>query len=182
MLPLVFGPVNSVELCEVIADFERLISGLEEAGERVCVTDDGEPTSVLLPAAELAELEHFAQRVHGGRRPRPRAAQKGPIGPERQGPYVRFVHTDGVRMTFTRDRAIVAELRSVDELDWLEGNARTGRQGYMDPKRAAAFEEFLARQRPVGDGIAWIADDWREQETFTVLEFIKGRSADVSAR
>ncbi len=166
--------MDSVELCEAIADFGRLVGRVEETGERVCVTDGAKPAGLLLPAAELAELEHFAQRVHGGLRPRPRAMQEGPIGPERQRPYVRYVHADGVRMTFTRDRVVVAELRSVEELDWLEDRARRGRQGYMDPKQAVAFEEFLARQRPVGDGIAWIADEWTEQEPFTVLEFIKG--------
>ncbi|WP_238545540.1 MULTISPECIES: type II toxin-antitoxin system Phd/YefM family antitoxin [Streptomyces] len=173
--------MNSIELCEVIADFGRLIGRVEETGERVCITDGGEPTGVLLPAAELADLEHFAQRVHGGPRPRPKMVQECPVGPEQQGSYIRYVHTDGVRMTFTRGRVIVAELRSVDELNWLEGNARTGRQGYMDPKQAAAFEEFLARQPPVGDGIAWIADDWRDQEPFTVLEFIKGPAAEEIA-
>lgn len=173
--------MESVELGEVIADFAQLISRVEETGERVRVTDGGKPKGVLLPAAELAELEHFAQRSPGGRRPRPRAAQKGRLGPQQHGPYTRYVHADGMRMTFIRDHAVVAELRSVVELDWLEDKARTGRQGYMDPKQAAAFEEFLARQPPVGDGIAWIADDWREQETFTVLEFIKGPSAEEVA-
>ncbi|GGX29527.1 type II toxin-antitoxin system Phd/YefM family antitoxin [Streptomyces lomondensis] len=166
---------------ELLTDFERLVGRVEETGERVRVTDGGEPTGVLLPAAELAEVEHFAQRLYGGPRPRPRSVQERPVGPERQGSYVRYVYNDGVRMTFTRDRVIVAELRSVDELEWLETNARIGRQGYMDPKQAAAFEEFLARQPPVGDGIAWIADDWRHQQPFTVLEFIKGPAPEEIA-
>ncbi|MEU9796694.1 type II toxin-antitoxin system Phd/YefM family antitoxin [Streptomyces sparsogenes] len=172
--------MNSVELSEVITDFGRLIGRVEETGERVCITDGGKPTGMLLPAAELAELEHFAQRVHGGPRPRPKTVER-PVGPEQQGSYIRYTYPDGVRMTFTRDRVIVAELRSVAELDWLEDNARTGRQGYMDPKQATAFEEFLTRQPPVGDGIAWIADDWRGQEPFTVLEFIKGLAAEEVA-
>ncbi|WP_326647406.1 MULTISPECIES: hypothetical protein [unclassified Streptomyces] len=29
------------------------------------LTEDGQPASVLLPAAELAELEHWAQRAYG---------------------------------------------------------------------------------------------------------------------
>jgi hypothetical protein len=57
-------------------------------------------------------------------------------------------------MTFIRDRVIVAELRSVEELDWLEDNARRGRHGYMEPRQAAAFEEFLTRQPPISDGKA----------------------------
>ncbi|MFI0863812.1 prevent-host-death family protein [Streptomyces smyrnaeus] len=173
--------MDSVELCEFVAAFEHSIGRVEETGERVSVTDGGEPLGALLPAAELAELEHFAQRVHGGPRPRPRMVRECPVGPEQRGPYIRYVHADGVRMTFARDRVVVAELRSVDELDWLEDNARTGRQGHMDPKQAAAFEEFLARRPPVGDGIAWIADSWREQEPFTVLEFIKGPSPEEVA-
>jgi hypothetical protein len=138
--------MDSVELCEVIAEFGALVGRIEETGERMSITDGGEPTGVLLSAAELAELEHFAQRVRGGLRPRPRLVQERPVGPEQQGPYVRYAHADGVRMTFTRGRVVVAELRSVAELDWLEERACTGRQGYMDPKQAAAFEEFLARR------------------------------------
>ncbi|MFI0412191.1 hypothetical protein [Actinomadura sp. 3N508] len=166
----------SVELSELLADFGRLIGHVEETGERVRVTDGDEPMGVLVPAAELAELEHFAQRVRGRRerRPRSKAGREHPLGPEQQSPYVRYVHTDGVRMTFTRDHAIVAELRSVEELAWLENNARIGRQSYIPPEQAAAFEEFLARQPLAGDGIAWIADRWKGQEPFTVLEFIKG--------
>ncbi|MEU5988169.1 hypothetical protein ABZ806_04240 [Spirillospora sp. NPDC047418] len=171
----------SVGLSEVLAGFGRVIGRVEEAGERVLVVDGGEAVGILLPAAELAELEHFAQRVHGGPRPRTRVVREHPVGPERQGPYVRYVHADKVRMTFTRDRVIVAELRSVAELDWLEDSARTGRQGYLDPKQAAAFEQFLARQGPEGDGIAWIADGWKAQEPFTVLEFIQGRSPEEVA-
>ncbi|MGX9227895.1 hypothetical protein ACWV95_19880 [Streptomyces albus] len=51
----------------------------------------------------------------------------------------------------------------------------------MDPKQAAAFEVFLAWQRPIGDGIAWIADDWKEQHPFRILEFLKGPSPEEAA-
>lgn len=170
--------MNSVDLSDLVNDFGRLLGRVEETGERVRVADGGEPTGVLLSAAELAKLEHFAQRVQGGLRPRPRVVQENPVGPDQQGPYVRYVHADGVRTTFTRDHMVVAELRSVQELEWLEDRARRGRQGYMDPKQAAAFEEFLARQPLFEDGIAWIAGDWSEQETFTVLEFVKGPAPD----
>ncbi|MGW8703213.1 prevent-host-death family protein [Streptomyces eurythermus] len=81
-------------------------------------------------------------------------------------------------MTFVRDRVVVAELRSVAEIDWLEDRARTARQSHMPPKQAAAFEEFLARQGPVGDGVAWIAGSWRRQQPFSKLEFIKGPTAE----
>ncbi|MET8684640.1 type II toxin-antitoxin system prevent-host-death family antitoxin [Streptomyces sp. NPDC004732] len=172
--------MDNVELSAAIADFAGFVGRVEETGERVCVVDGGEPTSVLLPAAELAELEHFAQRDHSGARHRPRSGsgQGLPFGPDPQGPYIRYVHADGGRMTFVRDRVVVAELRSVAELDWLEDRARTARQGYMPPHQAAAFEEFLARQRPVGDGVAWVADSWQNQEPFTELVFVKGPSAE----
>ncbi|MEV0276291.1 prevent-host-death family protein [Streptomyces sp. NPDC050610] len=173
--------MDCIELRDLIADFGPVIGRIEETGERVGVTEDREPAGVLLAAAELAELEHFAQRVHAGPRPRPGSGQERPAGPERQGPYTRYAYTGEVRMTFTRERATVAELRSAAELDWLESKARIGRQSYMDPKQAAAFEEFLARQPPFEDGIAWIADDWSEQEPFTVLEFIKGVTAEEVA-
>ncbi|WP_419999638.1 prevent-host-death family protein [Streptomyces boninensis] len=167
--------MNTMELSDLMADPARALSRIEETGERTDLADGGQRAAVLLPAADLAELEHFAQRGgHAGRRPRPYAGQRGPLGAEQQGPYVRYIHADGVRMTFARGRAVVAEVRSAAEFDWLEERARMGRQGYMSPKQAAAFEEFLARQPPVGDGIAWLAAGWREQQPFTVLEFIKG--------
>lgn len=34
---------------------------------------------------------------------------------------------------------------------WLEEQSRDVRQGFMDPVQKAAFEEFLARQPPVGE-------------------------------
>lgn len=54
-------------------------------------------------------------------------------------------------MTFTRDRVVVAELRLAEWLEQLEEWALYGRQTYMEPKQAAAFAEFLARQPPVGE-------------------------------
>ncbi|WP_445399511.1 prevent-host-death family protein [Streptomyces sp. LE64] len=177
--PVGSSRMDNVELSDAIADLASLVGRVEETGERVCVVDGGEPTSVLLAAAELAELEHFAQRTHGGARyrPSPGSGQGHPLGPDPQGPYIRYVHAGGGRMTFVRDRVVVAELRSVAELDWLEDRARMARQSYMPPKQAAAFEEFLARQGPMGDGVAWIADSWRCQQPFTELVFIKGPSA-----
>ncbi|WP_328946499.1 type II toxin-antitoxin system Phd/YefM family antitoxin [Streptomyces sp. NBC_00250] len=143
--------MKSVELTDLVEDFGRFVALVEETGERVGVTVYDEPPRVLLPAAELADLEYWALRGRGALLPRQDAAPERPPGPEQQGPYVRYAHADGVRMTFTRDRAVVAELRSAAELDRLEEWARHGRQGYMDPKQLAAFEEFLARQPPVGE-------------------------------
>ncbi|MFW6689679.1 type II toxin-antitoxin system Phd/YefM family antitoxin [Streptomyces sp. MAR4 CNX-425] len=171
--------MESVELSEFVADFAPAVRRVAETGERVRVTDGGEPARVLLAAGELAELEHFAQPDrHVHRRPRPTDERWRPHGPTEQGPYTRFVHSDGVRMTFLRDRAVVAELRSVAELEWVEATADGGRATAMPPEQAAAFEEFLARQPPFPDGIAWIAGDWREQRPFRVLEFLKGVAAE----
>ncbi|WP_406341211.1 SMI1/KNR4 family protein [Streptomyces sp. NBC_00648] len=141
-------PLRSVELADAVEDFERLASLVEETGERVRVTAGGELVGVVLPAAELAELEHWAQRGYGAPLPVPDASLEGIPGPEQQGPYTRYVHADGLRMTLTRDQVIVAEMRSARDLAWLEERARHGRQGYMDPKQSAAFAEFLASQPP----------------------------------
>ena len=81
----------------------------------------------------------------------PDAAGERPPGPEQHGPYTRYVHADGERMTFTRGRLIVAELRSAGWAEWLDGRAMHGRQGYVDPKRLTVFAEFLARQPSVGE-------------------------------
>ncbi|WP_407564161.1 type II toxin-antitoxin system Phd/YefM family antitoxin [Streptomyces sp. 184] len=169
--------MDSVGLSDFVSAFGPVVDRVAKTGERVRITDGGEPARVLLAAGELAELEHFAQRAHGsnGIRPRPTDERWRTLGPEEQGPYTRFMHADGVRMTFLRDRAVVAELKSVAELEWIEGTARFGRQSHMPPEQAAAFEEFLARQPPVGDGIAWIADSWLGDEPFPVLDFVKGR-------
>ncbi|RKS79206.1 hypothetical protein BZB76_0654 [Actinomadura pelletieri DSM 43383] len=179
----------------MLVGFGRLVGRVEETGERVRVSDGGEPVGVLLAAAELAELEHYAQRG-GYRRPRVKAARGSPVGPEQQSAYVRYVHGDGVRSTYTRGRVVVAEFRPVEEIDWLEECARVGRRKLvlsdqdedacsgdhrMSPGQAAAFEKFLVRQPPIGDGIAWIADGWKNQEPFTVLEFIKGVAAEDAA-
>ncbi|MFF3326371.1 type II toxin-antitoxin system prevent-host-death family antitoxin [Streptomyces sp. NPDC002889] len=143
--------MNSVELTDGVEDFGRMVALVEETGERVTLTEDGRPASVLLPAAELAELEHWAQRAYGALIPLPDTAEERPPGPAQHGPYTRYVHADGERMTFTRGRVVVAELRRAGWLEWLEDWARNGRQGYMDPKQSEAFAEFLARQPPVGE-------------------------------
>ncbi|MFF8729401.1 hypothetical protein ACF073_23300 [Streptomyces sp. NPDC015171] len=51
---------------------------------------------------------------------------------------------DALRLA--RDGVVVAELLDPDEARWLQEEARNVRQGFMDSKRRAAFEEFLARQ------------------------------------
>ncbi|MEU9746747.1 type II toxin-antitoxin system Phd/YefM family antitoxin [Streptomyces niveus] len=147
--------MRTVELTDVVEEFGRLVALIalvEETGERVSVTtDDGGQPRVLLPAAELAELEYWARRHDSDPLPLPDAAPERPPGPERQGPYTRYVHADGVRTTFTRGRAVVVELRLADDLNRLDERARYGRQGYMEPKQSAAFADFLARQAPAGE-------------------------------
>ncbi|MGW1658939.1 hypothetical protein [Streptomyces atratus] len=48
-------------------------------------------------------------------------------------------------------RVVVAVQLTFDEAAWLEDKAMCVRQGFMDPKQSAAFEEFLARQSSVGE-------------------------------
>lgn len=136
------------ELPEPAPDFGPLVALVEETGERVTITEDGAPAHVLIAAADLAETEHFAQRYHGPL-PVPVAAEERPPGPEQHGDYTRYIHADGHRATFTRGHLVVAELRSAAHVGWLDEQAMYGRQEYMDPKQAAAFAEFLARQPPV---------------------------------
>ncbi|TJZ44680.1 type II toxin-antitoxin system Phd/YefM family antitoxin [Streptomyces piniterrae] len=141
----------SVERTEAADDFSRLVALVEETGERVTLTEDDQVVGVLIPAAELAALEYWAQRHHGRPIPLPNAAEERPPGPAEHGPYMQYVHMDGGCMTFTRGRMVVAELRPADWFDWLEQQAVYGRQGYMSPEQSAAFAEFLARQPPVGE-------------------------------
>ncbi|MBL1083596.1 type II toxin-antitoxin system Phd/YefM family antitoxin [Streptomyces actinomycinicus] len=139
-----------VELVEGAGELESLIAKVEKTGERVRLTADNEPARVLLPAAELAELEYWAARQHRGARPASEPAHQCPPGPTAYGPYVGYSHPHG-GMTVTRGRVVVAELRDAETVAWLEEQAMYGRQGYMGPKQSAAFAEFLARWAPVGD-------------------------------
>ncbi|MGW3205993.1 type II toxin-antitoxin system prevent-host-death family antitoxin [Streptomyces sp. NPDC001135] len=139
-----------VELIDGEPEFGRLIAEVEETGERVRLTADGEPVQVLLPAAELAALEHWAARHNKGERPEDEPAHEYPPGPTAYGPYIGYGHPHG-GMTLTRGHIVVAELRDVETVAWLEEQAMYGRQGYMGPKQSAAFAEFLARQPPGGD-------------------------------
>ncbi|MFI9251771.1 type II toxin-antitoxin system Phd/YefM family antitoxin [Streptomyces sp. NPDC053069] len=139
-----------VELVEGDPEFGRLIAEVEETGERVRLTADGEPARVLLAAAELAALEYWAARHNKGTRPQDEPADEYPPGPTAYGAYLGYSHPHG-GMTLTRGRVVVAELRDADTVAWLDEQAMYGRQGYMGPKQSAAFAEFLARQKPVGD-------------------------------
>lgn len=139
-----------VELIEGAPEFTRLIAEVEETGERVRLTPDGEPARVLLAAAELAALEYWAARHNKGARPKDEPAHEYPPGPTAYGPYIGYSRPHG-GMTLTRGRMVVAELRDAETVAWLDEQAMHGRQGYMGPKQSAAFAEFLARQPQVGD-------------------------------
>ncbi|MCX4906697.1 hypothetical protein [Streptomyces sp. NBC_00878] len=115
----------------------------------------------------MAELEHWARAEYSAPSP---ISQEGeeqdadeptwdvgrlqvePLaGPKEYGPYIRYVRSDGSRVSFARSGVVVAVQLTADEAAWLEDSAMHTRQGYMGPKQAAAFEEFLARQPPAGE-------------------------------
>ncbi|MFF9570673.1 type II toxin-antitoxin system Phd/YefM family antitoxin [Streptomyces sp. NPDC014685] len=148
-------------------DYGRLVSLVESTGERVVFTEHGGAVSVLLPAGKVAELEHWvrADCPVPGPIPQGEGEEEGPDGaardagwlrveplaePEEYGPYTRYVRADGRRVSFARGGAVVVVQVDAREVEWLENRAMHARQGYMSPKQAAAFEEFLARQPPVG--------------------------------
>ncbi|MFI2641824.1 type II toxin-antitoxin system Phd/YefM family antitoxin [Streptomyces sp. NPDC018610] len=143
--------MDDVELMEGSSDFGRLVAEVEASGERVRVTEEGEPDRVLLAAAELAALEYWAARHHKGARPEEEPALGCPPGPTTYGPYLGLSRPHG-GMTLIRGSVVVAELRDAEAVAWLEEQAGYGRGGNMGPKQSAAFAEFLARQAPDGDG------------------------------
>ncbi|MDG4859019.1 hypothetical protein P8605_12780, partial [Streptomyces sp. T-3] len=71
--------------------------------------------------------------------------------PAEFGEFTLFRRRVGRRTAVVRNGVVVAELIDPGEAYWLEEQARSVRQGFMDPKQKAAFEEFLARQPPVGE-------------------------------
>lgn len=134
-------------------EVERVLGLAEAVGEPVTVTfvwDRGRPMlhGVLVPAATLALWEHWAPTAYtaGDRGEEPALAH-----PEEFGPYTLFRRRAGGRTAVARDGVVVAELLDPVEAHWLEAQARDVRQGFMDPKQKAAFEDFLARQAARGD-------------------------------
>ncbi|MET9519454.1 type II toxin-antitoxin system Phd/YefM family antitoxin [Streptomyces sp. NPDC002994] len=147
-------------------DYDRLVSLVESTGERVVLTEADVPMSVLFPAGVVAELEHWARADYPAPAPIPQEEEEDanettwdvgrlrvePLAnPQEYGPYTRYVRADGRRVSFARGRMVVAVQLTADEAAWLEDKSMHTRQGFMDPKQAAAFREFLARQPPVGD-------------------------------
>ncbi|MFF0106149.1 type II toxin-antitoxin system prevent-host-death family antitoxin [Streptomyces hirsutus] len=77
--------LSGTDMAGMIEDFGSVVARVEEAGERVTITVEGQRVSVLLSAAGPAELEHFAQRADGAPTPAPEVAEERPPGPERCG-------------------------------------------------------------------------------------------------
>ncbi|MEU5138240.1 hypothetical protein ACGH52_21425 [Streptomyces sp. BBFR25] len=134
-------------------EVERVLGMAETVGEPVTVTfawEGGRPLlhGVLVPAATLALWEHWAPTAYaaGDRGEEPELAH-----PEEFGPFTLFRRRVSGRTAVARHGVVVAELLDPAEAHWLEERARNVRQGFMDPKQKAAFEEFLARQAARGE-------------------------------
>ncbi|MET9353838.1 hypothetical protein ABZY14_12675 [Streptomyces sp. NPDC006617] len=133
-------------------EVERVLGLAEAVGEPVTVTfvwkgDRPPEQAVLVPAATLARWEHWAPTAYATG---DRGEEPEPAHPEEFGPFTLFRRRVGGRTAVARDGVVVAELLDPAEAHWLEEQARNVRQGFMDPKQRAAFEEFLARQADRG--------------------------------
>ena len=139
-------------------EVERVLGLAEAVGEPVTVTfmwegrEEAE-RAVLVPAATLALWEHWAATAHPrsgggeiGDENRAVAEQPELAHPAEFGAFTLFRRRAGGRTAVARKGVVVAELLDPDEAHWLQETARNVRQGFMDPKQKAAFEEFLARQ------------------------------------
>ncbi|WND35995.1 hypothetical protein RI578_17615 [Streptomyces sp. BB1-1-1] len=137
-------------------EVERVLGLAEAVGEPITVTfvwEGGRPSehAVLVPAATLALWEHWAPAAYPPRVAADRAAPEEKEEPElahpaEYGAFTLYRRRVGGRTAVARDGLVVAELLEPAEAHWLEEQARNVRQGFMDPKQKAAFEEFLARQ------------------------------------
>ncbi|QTE02958.1 hypothetical protein [Streptomyces cyanogenus] len=136
-------------------EMERVLGLAEAVGEPVTVGFlwDGheEPErAVLVPAATLALWEHWAPTAYpasdAGEENRAVPEEPELAHPAEFGEFTLFRRRVGGRTAVARKGVVVAELLDPDEAHWLQERARNVRQGFMDPKQKAAFEEFLARQ------------------------------------
>ncbi|MFF6783389.1 hypothetical protein [Streptomyces sp. NPDC012510] len=141
-------------------EMERVLGLAEAVGEPVTVTfmwegHEEAERAVLVPAATLALWEHWAPAAFPTRDPGDgkRAGTEKPelAHPAEFGPFTLFRRRVGERTAVARGGVVVAELLDPDEAHWLQEQARDVRQGFMDPKQKAAFEEFLARQPSLGE-------------------------------
>ncbi|WP_405764222.1 hypothetical protein OHU34_01845 [Streptomyces sp. NBC_00080] len=136
-------------------EMERVLGLAEAVGEPVTVTflwegvEEAE-CAVLVPAATLALWEHWAPTTYppGAAEDENRAEAEKPelAHPREFGAFTLFRRRAGGRTAVARGGVVVAELLDPGEAHWLQEQARSVRQGFMDPKQKAAFEEFLARQ------------------------------------
>lgn len=138
-------------------EVERVLGLAEAVGEPVTVAfwwegREAAERMVLVPAATLALWEHWAPVAYprGAAGDEKRAAEEKaepePAHPAEFGAFTLFRRRVGGRTAVARQGVVVAELLDPAEAHWLQEQARTVRQGFMDPKQNAAFEEFLARQ------------------------------------
>ncbi|AQS72022.1 hypothetical protein [Streptomyces pactum] len=142
-------------------EVERVLGLAEAVGEPVTVTfvwEGGRPSehAVLVPAATLALWEHWSPAAYPPRVAADRAEAEDKEEPElahpvKHGAFTLFRRRVGGRTAVARDGVVVAELMDPGEAHWLEEQARSVRQGFMDPRQKAAFEEFLARQADRGE-------------------------------
>ncbi|MFI8194287.1 hypothetical protein ACIF8T_37110 [Streptomyces sp. NPDC085946] len=138
-------------------EMERVLGWAEAVGEPVTVTfmwegrEEAE-RAVLVPAATLALWEYWAPTAYPtsstGEDNRAVAEQPELAHPAEFGAFTLFRRRAGGRTAVAREGVVVAELLNPDEAHWLQEKAREVRQGFMDPRQKAAFEEFLARQTP----------------------------------
>ncbi|MEV6029192.1 hypothetical protein [Streptomyces sp. NPDC052036] len=133
---------------------ERVLGLAEAVREPVTITfmwegrEEAERV-VLVPAATLALWEHWAPTAY----PTSDAADENRAETKKQelahpaefGVFTLFRRRAAARTAVARGGVVVAELLHPNA-HWLQEQARIVRQGFMDPKQKAAFEEFLARQ------------------------------------
>ncbi|MGP2437208.1 hypothetical protein [Streptomyces sp. JW3] len=140
-------------------EMERVLGLAEAVGEPVTVTfmwEAGEEAerAVLVPAATLALWEHWAPTAcpmrDSGNETRTVTEEPELAHPAEYGPFTLFRRRAGGRTAVARQGVVVAELLNPDEAHCLEETARNVRQGFMDPKQKAAFQDFLARQAAPG--------------------------------
>ncbi|PWI12646.1 hypothetical protein DI272_43420 [Streptomyces sp. Act143] len=141
-------------------EMERVLGLAEAVGEPVDVTllregREEADRAVLVPAAVLALWEHWAPTAYprGDVEAVGQAVGREPelAHPARFGAFTLFRRRAGGRTAVARGGVVVAELLDPDEAYWLQEKARDARQGFMDPRQKAAFEEFLARQADIDD-------------------------------
>jgi hypothetical protein len=141
-------------------EVERVLGLAEAIDEPITVTfmwegHEKAERVVLVPAATLALWEHWAPTAYpasgAGEMDQAVAEEPELAHPAEFGAFTLFRRRAGGRTAVARKGVVVAELLDPDEAHWLQEKARNVRQGFMDPKQKAAFEEFLARQASLDD-------------------------------